>query len=174
MNTTTRSYGKTRSATTASRQGTQHPIAKTIPKRLLIRIRIKNSRTSRSSKSIRSNMSEINKLKKAMKKSFTTLEDKIDELENEDSDLTSSDSQDSDGDSYFQFHKNFMEPQKGFQMFQIERNNRYHTPGVDVVLQWAPEKRIKKVLLENKHDDYIDVNIRKVILLDRQSTMDLF
>ena len=64
-----------------------------------------------------------------MKKSFTTLEEKIDELENNDSNLTSSDSEDSNGDSYFQFHNNITEPQKGFQMFNTERNNRYQTPG---------------------------------------------
>ena len=47
-----------------------------------------------------------------MKRYFATLEEKIYQLENEDSGLTSSDSEDSDGDSYFQFHKNVMEPQK--------------------------------------------------------------
>ena len=82
-----------------------------------------------------------------MKKSFTTLEDKIYELENEDSEITSSDSEDSDGDIHFQLQKSFMEPQKGFQMFQTERNIRDQNPGVGVVLQQAPERHIKKVLL---------------------------
>ena len=66
-----------------------------------------------------------------------------------------------------------METHKGLQMFHTERNNRYQTPGVGVVLRQAPEKRIKKVLLEKKHDDYIDINLRKVILINIQSTMDL-
>ena len=51
-------------------------------------------------------------------------------------------------------------------MFQTERNNRDQTPGVGVVLQQAPEKCIKKVLLEKKHADYINLNLRKVILID--------
>ena len=58
-------------------------------------------------------------------------------------------------------------------MFQTENNNRNQTPGVVVVLQQAPENRIKKVLLEKKHADSIDLNLRKVILLDSQSTMNL-
>ena len=66
-----------------------------------------------------------------------------------------------------------MEPQKGFQMFQTDSNNHYQTPGVGVVLQQAPEKRIKKVLLEKSHSDPITINLSKVILLDIQSTMDL-
>ena len=61
----------------------------------------KNPITSRSSKYIRLNRCEINNLNKEMKKSFTTLENRIDETENEDSDLTSSDSEDSDGDYNF-------------------------------------------------------------------------
>ena len=61
----------------------------------------KNSRTSRSIKSSSSNKSDINKLNKVIKKYSTTLEDKIGELENEDSDLTSSDSEDSGGYSHF-------------------------------------------------------------------------
>ena len=76
-------------------------------------------RTNRSRKSRRLKKSEINNLKKAMQKFFTILEEKIDELENEDSNLTRSDSEDSDGYSHFKFHKNFMEPQKRFQMLQI-------------------------------------------------------
>ena len=124
--------------------------------------------TSRSIKSSRSNKSDINNLKKATKNSFTTLEEKIVELENEDSDITSSDSENSDGNSHFQFHKNVMEPQKGFQMFQTERNNRDQTPGVGAVLQQAPGKRIKKVLFKKKHVDSIDIKLRKVILIDIQ------
>ena len=70
-----------------------------------------------------------------MKNSFTTFKEKIDELENKDSDLNSSESEDIDGDSHFRFQNNAMEPQKGFQIFKTERNNFYQTPGLGVVLQ---------------------------------------
>ena len=103
-----------------------------------------DSRTIRSSKSRRSNKSDINKLKNAMKNSFMALEEKIVELENEEYDLTIPDSEDSDEDSHFQFHKNVVEPQKGFQIFQIDRNNCNHTPLVGVVLQQAPEISSRK------------------------------
>ena len=55
------------------------------------------SRTSRSSKSRRPNKSNINNLTKAMKQSFTTSEEKLDELENEVSNLDSSEREDIDG-----------------------------------------------------------------------------
>ena len=58
-------------------------------------------------------------------------------------------------------------------MFQTDRNNRGQTPGVGVVLQQAPGNSVKKVLPEKKHSDSIDLNLRKVILLENQSTMDL-
>ena len=106
-----------------------------------------------------------------MKNSFRTLGNKIYEVENEESNPTRSDSEDIDGDSHFQFHNNVVEPQKGFQMFKTERNNRNHTPGVGVVLQQDPEKRTKKLLLEKKHADSININLRKVIIIDSQSTL---
>ena len=62
------------------------------------------------------------------------MDEKIDEVENEDSNLIRSDSDYIDGDSNIQFHNNVTEPQKGFQMFQTYRNNREYTPGVGVVL----------------------------------------
>ena len=58
-------------------------------------------------------------------------------------------------------------------MFQKDRNNRDQTLGVGVVPQQASEKCIKKVLLNKKHAESIYLNLRKVIMLDRQSTMDL-
>ena len=109
-----------------------------------------------------------------MKNSFRTLGNKIYEVENEESNPTRSDSEDIDGDSHFQFHNNVVEPQKGFQMFHTERNNCNQTPGVGVVLQQAPGKCIKKLLLEKKHAEFIDLNLKKVILLYSQSIMDLF
>ena len=59
------------------------------------------------------------------------------------SNLTNSDSKDRDGYYHFQFHNNFMEPQKWFQMFLTWINNRNQTPGVGVVLQQVPENLIK-------------------------------
>ena len=53
-------------------------------------------------------------------------------------------------------------------VFQIERNNRDHMPGVRVVIQPLSKKHIKKVLLKNKHTDSIYLNLRKLILLDSQ------
>ena len=44
-----------------------------------------------------------------MKHSFTTLEEKLDELENEVSNLDSLDSEDNDAYSHFQFHNNVLE-----------------------------------------------------------------
>ena len=92
-----------------------------------------------------------------MKNSFKTINKKIEEPEDEDSDLTNSDSEDINGYSHFRFHNNVMEPHKGFQMFQTERNNRDQNPGVGVVLQKAPKKRIKIVLLKNKYDESINI-----------------
>ena len=108
-----------------------------------------------------------------MKNSFKTINKKIEEPEDEDSDLTNSDSEDINGYSHFRFHNNVMEPHKGFQMSQTDSNNHYQTPVVVVVLQQAPEKRIKKVLLEKSHSDSIYIKLSKVILLDIQSIMDL-
>ena len=51
-------------------------------------------------------------------------------------------------------------------MFHTERNNRDETPGVGVVQQKAPEKRIKKVIPEKNHSDSMDLNIMKFILID--------
>ena len=42
-----------------------------------------------------------------------------------------------------------------------------------MVIQQAPKNCIKKVLLERKHYESININIRKVILIKIQSTMDL-
>ena len=56
---------------------------------------------SRASWSSKSRKSDIGKLKKKMKKIFATLEVNIDELGDEDSNLASSDSEDSSGNSHF-------------------------------------------------------------------------
>ena len=66
-----------------------------------------------------------------------------------------------------------MEQQKGLRMFHTERKNRDQTPVVGVVLQKAPGKCTKKVILDKKYADSININLSKVILLDSQPTMDL-
>ena len=58
-------------------------------------------------------------------------------------------------------------------MSHTERNNHDQTPGMSVILQKAPIKRTKKLLLKNKHTEYIDIHLRKFILINSQSTMDL-
>ena len=60
-----------------------------------------NYRDSRSNKSIKS---DTGRLKRKTKKTFTTTQSKIDELGNDDFDLTSSDIRDISGNSYLQFH----------------------------------------------------------------------
>jgi hypothetical protein len=132
---------------------------------------------SRSSKS--SKTGSINKLQKKLKKSFATLETKIQELEKEDSDMTDSDS--NDEASHFQFDKN--EPTTGFQMTQMEQKEAnkgipHGIPGVTcaeaTVLHQAFEKRNAEILFKKNHGKKIDLDLRNVILLDSQSTMDLF
>ena len=59
---------------------------------------------SRASQSRKPSKSDIVKLKRKMKKTFTTLEANIDELGDENYNLTSSDSNESSGNSHLQFH----------------------------------------------------------------------
>ena len=64
-----------------------------------------------------------------MNKTLTTLEAKIDDLGDEASDLTSSDSKDSSGNSHFQFHKkptSFAGPKK----FKTDPEDYVKIPGV--------------------------------------------
>ena len=102
----------------------------------------RNYEKSRASQSIKSSKSDISELKIQMKNKFTTTEANIDELGDEDSDIISFDSEDSSGNSHFQFHNNptsFTEPKK----FRKYRENYYMIPGVTnptgVMLQQAFE-----------------------------------
>ena len=63
-----------------------------------------NDNKSSASRFRKSSKSSIGKLKKKTKNTFTKLEANIDELGDEDSDLTSSDSEDRSGNSHFQLH----------------------------------------------------------------------
>ena len=89
-------------------------------------------------------------------------------MEDKDYNLIRSDREDSYGDSHFKFYNNVMEPHKGFQMFHEESNNCNQTPRVGAVLQQVPEKGIKKFLLDKNHVEFIDLKLRKVILLNIQ------
>jgi hypothetical protein len=116
----------------------------------------KTSQASKSSKSSKaSKTSDINKAQKRLKKSFATLSMKIDELDNK-LDLSDSES-DEEGDSHFQTGT-----QTGYQMMQHK-----------TTLQQSFEKRNADVLCKlGGSKDKID--LQNVILLDSQSTMDLF
>jgi hypothetical protein len=121
-----------------------------------------SSKTSKTSKT-----NSINKAQKKLKKSFATLSMKIDELENE-SDLSRSDS-DEDADSHFQTGT-----LSGFQMMQHETAIQFGYQMVEreTTLQQTFEKRNADVLFKN--GPKIKLDLRKIILLDSQSTMDLF
>jgi hypothetical protein len=136
------------------------------------------SRSSKSSsRSVSSSIEKLKKKQKEMKKQFATIEAAIEEI-NEESDISDSDSDDSTGNQHFQV-------QKGFQMFQNsveQRRGRSKSPGVmpkrsvtfyGIVLQQF-EKRNQKVLFKKNHSKRGDFDLTRVILLDNQSTMDLF
>jgi hypothetical protein len=119
-----------------------------------------------------------------MKKSFPTLESKIQELETEDSSMTHSDN-DPEEASHFQFKDE--EPSTGFQMIQLEEDhenaliqevtshNMSAVPFKETtVLHQAFEKCNAKVLFKQNHGKKLELDLKNVTLLDSQSTMDLF
>ena len=112
-----------------------------------------------------------------MKNTFTTQKENIDNLVDDDSDLNSSDSDDSSGNSHFQFHnkpKSFAGPKKS----NTYPEDYVNIPGVNtqtgVVLQQAYEYWNIKLLFNKSHDKSIKLEFGNVILLDSQYTMDLF
>jgi hypothetical protein len=109
--------------------------------------------TSRSSKSFKAS---ITKMHKKIKKSFATLQSKIDEMD-EDSELSSSDSDD-DEQSHFQFSDN--------KITRMPTEN-------GIALQQTFTKRNTAVLLKQSDGKPSRLDLRNVILLDTQSTMDL-
>ena len=129
------------------------------------------SRSSKSSKS-----GSINKLQKKLKKSFATLETRIEELEKEDSDISDSDSE-ADEASHFQIDQRVS---TGIQMLQLEKDIDQRpdlipaVPCKATVLTQAFEKRNAAVLFKQNHELTKELDLRQVILLDNQSTMDLF
>ena len=112
-----------------------------------------------------------------MKKTFTTLNANIDELGYDEYSLISYNSKDRSGNSHLQFHnkpKTFTEPKN----FNTDPEDSVNKPGVTtptgVVLQQAFEERNRKVLFKKSHVKSINIELSNVILLDIQSTMDLF
>ena len=99
-----------------------------------------------------STASSVNKLKKdfkKMSKAFTTVNAKLDKLKEDDSDLSGSDAEEEA--SHFQYHQ-------GVQFTQLESKF---------------EPRISN-LFKQSHGTKIAIDLRQIILLDSQSTMDLF
>ena len=133
-----------------------------------------NSRASQLRESSKYNMG---KLKRKMKNTFTILEANIDELGDEESELTSYDRGDSSGNSHFQFHN---KPTSLTVTDKFKTYPKYYVniPGVTtptcVVLQQAFEERNRRLTFNKSHYKSINIELRNVILLDSQSTMDQF
>ena len=111
-----------------------------------------------------------------MKKSFATLErnlsTQIEELD-EDSDISDSDDEE---DSHFQLETT----SEGFHFLQLDSESQDsagvvcgEADEVGTVLQQAFEQRNSDVLFK-QNDKKIKLDLRNIILLDSQSTMDLF
>ena len=111
-----------------------------------------------------------------MKMISTTTEENIDQVGDEDFDLTSSESKDSSGNSNLQFPnkpKSFTGPNKS----TSEPEDSVNIPGVNtltgVVLHQALEERDIKILFKKSHANPIKIDLNNFVLLDSQSTMDL-
>ena len=127
-------------------------------------------RSSRSSQSLSSqDLKKLRKDLKHSKKSFATLQDRIEELEDED--LTDSD-ESNEEDSHFQYGS-----ETGFQMVQIVSDTyepQDQITGVEQVFHQQFETRNQEALFNQKNKSKMNLDLRNVILLDSQSTMDLF
>jgi hypothetical protein len=110
-----------------------------------------STRTSKSSKT--SKATSISKAQKKLKKSFATLTSKIQELENEDSDISDSDDDDEEV-SHFQTGTILMQ--------------------TDFAFHQGFEQRNIDVLFKKRGPKLNNLALRNIILLDSQSTMDLF
>ncbi len=110
-------------------------------------------------KSVKQLSKQVKSMNKAMKKAFTQLE----QMKEAESDLSGSDEEEED--SHFQFDN-------GFQFAQMEKSwkNGNMVSVTETVSEFEP--RIAN-LFEQAHGTKIKLNLRKVILLDSQSTMDL-
>ena len=99
------------------------------------------------------------------KKSFKTLNNRIEEMENEDSDLTDSDDDDKEK-SHLQFDETYW--------FQGVHQITGVLPNKNFMFNQTFEKCIKQVSFKNNHTKEIKLYLKKFILLDNCSTMDLF
>jgi hypothetical protein len=132
--------------------------------------RSNNDESSRSSKSSKAS---ITKMQKKMKKSFATLQSKIDELEHKNSDLTDSDSDEEEA-SHFQFSNSMTDCL--LQGVQSKKKAVPHgSPGVPqetgTMFHQAFERRNAEVLFKQNHGKGISLDLRNIILLDSQSTI---
>ena len=105
------------------------------------------------------------------------METNIDELEYEDSNITSYNSEYISGNSHLKFHNkptSFTGPKN----FNTDPEDYVKIPGVTnptcVVLQQEFEERNRNLLFKKSHAKSIKLDLRNVILLDSQSTMDIF
>ena len=103
-----------------------------------------------------------------MEKTFTTMEKNIDELEDKESDLISSESEDSSGNSHLQFH-NKTTSFTGTNKFNTDREHYVKISGVKtpsgVVLHQSFEESNRKVLFKKSHENYTNIDHRNIILL---------
>ena len=101
----------------------------------------------------------------------------IEKLGDEDSYLTSYDKKYSSGNSHLKFHNN-PESLTGPKKFKPDPEDYIKIPVVttpaDVVLQQAFKERNRKVIFKRIQTKSIHIGLRKFILLEIQSTMDLF
>jgi hypothetical protein len=128
----------------------------------------KSSNKSSKSKSSKVNASEL----KRLKKQFATFDNDLKELTPDDSDI--SDSSDGEEASNFQYE----EPSTGFQMMQLDVVSHdiqgVPTEQAPVLQQSFDNKGYDEILFKQKHGKLNKLNLRNIILLDSQSTMDLF
>ena len=126
----------------------------------------KSSKSKSTAKSTASSTNKsLKKLKKQFTKTFTTLETRIDELENE-SDLSSSEGKPEA--SHFQYGLLMMQQQT-----KIANDKKRVPPSPGMLLQQGFEKRNANVLFKQQNHN-IELDLTQIILLDNQSTMDLF
>ena len=102
------------------------------------------------------------------------METNIDELEYEDSNITSYNSEYISRNSHLKFHNK----PTSFTEFKTHPVDSVKITGVPtptgVVLHQEFEEQNRKVLLKKIHYKYIEIDIINVILLDKKSTMDQF
>jgi hypothetical protein len=139
-----------KNALTATRQDTRLPISpdKDNDEKSVSTKSSKSSKTSKASKA-----KSINKTHKRLKKSFAALSSKIKELENEDSDISESESGD---DEASPFQTGTL---TGFQMVQVKEGS---------ILNQTFEQRNVDVLFKKNHGSKIHLNLQNVMLLDSQ------